>query len=185
MNKELKARLTEEFAKVYKTDEKMIKFCVDSISGMVELESGSMYCFEKPSIETRFCFGYGQNGISTEEDFENAVACRKRISQKEAFFAANMEKFNDLEKTFNYEGNVYGTYKYDKTEMNLRNLYTEDYKRYWGKIHGIVAEVLTETDKINLLKELENQKKMFEKRLETYWKRFGASKLKTWTYLVD
>ena len=34
-------------------------------------------CFDKPRINTSFCFGYGLNGVSTQEDYEGA---RNQIS---------------------------------------------------------------------------------------------------------
>jgi uncharacterized protein (DUF1015 family) len=174
-----------EYAKIWKTDTKMIDYCVKKITGIVQFEDSGYYCFEKPSIETRFCFGYGQNGISTEEDYENAAEEMRKASEKEVFFAENMRVFEALEEMINYDGIVYSVNRYDNPNVKLRSLTTDYEERKWGKIYGTVMSKITPVDRLMLKKELENQKKKFEKRLETYWKRFGASKLKTWTYLVD
>ena len=42
-----------------------------------------------------------------------------------------------------------------------------------------------ELDHIEKHKRKDGQKENFEKRLHTYLKRYGLSKLHTWTYLVD
>jgi hypothetical protein len=180
------AEVSAEFKKVWGKDEKMVDFCVKSTSGVVKFEEGGYYLFRKPSIQTRFCFGYGQNGISSVEEFESACEARKQAETKEAFIRENMYGFEDLEETFNFDGPVYIVEDYDgKNGCMLRSLRTEEYKRRWNSLHGTSVGELSETDKENLKKELKAQKKAFMKRLETYWKRYGSSKLKTWTYLVD
>ena len=166
-------------------DKKMVDFCVNKVTGYVELEDGGYFVFEKPSIETRFCFGYGQNGISTEEDFEDAVAAKQNASTKEYFMSENMKKFSDLEEALVYPGKVYSMAQYRNSGLKLRGIKTDEEERLYGKMFGIVVGEITPVDRLRIKDELANQKKMFEKRLETYWKRFGSTKLKTWTYLVD
>jgi hypothetical protein len=176
--------LSVEFTKVWKNDQKMIDYCVKKITGIVQLEDGGYFCFEKPSIETHFCFGYGQNGISTDDDYNDAVAAKNSASTKEYFFQENLKKFQYIEDMINYDGKVYSMEMYC-TKTNLRGLKTDDEERRFGKMFGTVISEITPVDRLNIKRELTNQKKKFEKRLETYWKRFGSSKFKTWTYLVD
>ena len=58
-----------EFLQVNNFDAK----CFDARYYEYLLKFGDCFLgFEKPSIQTRFCFGYGQNGISTEEDYKRA-----------------------------------------------------------------------------------------------------------------
>ena len=174
-----------EYEKVYKNDVKMIDYCIKKTSGIVQFEDGSYYCFEKPSIETHFCFGYGQNGISTEEDYNDAVAAKNMASEKEYFIAENMKKFQDLEDVIEYDGNVYSIIRYANHKVMLSSLTTDKEERKWGKIYGHVLSTITPVDRIMFKNELKKQKEKFMKRLETYWKKYGNSKLKTWTYLVD
>ena len=173
-----------EYAKVWGKDVKMVDFCVKRTTGVVQLSDGGYFCFVKPSIETRFCFGYGQNGISTDEDYNDAEAARRNASTKEFFFKENMRVFDFLESLLDYEGKVYSMQSY-KGESLLRNLKTDEEEHIYGKMFGTVVSTITQEDREALKAELANQKKKFEKRLETYWKRYGASKFKTWTYLVD
>jgi hypothetical protein len=175
----------KEFEKVWKNDKKMVDFCMKSISGIVKLEDGGYYCFEKHSINTHFCFGYGQNGISTEEDYNDALAAKKNASEKDYFFQENLSIFDDLENLIKYDGKVYSINRYSDNNANLRNLTSDEEEKKWGKIHGTIVSELTPIDRLNLKIELKIQKEKFNKRLETYWKKYGSSKLKTWTYLVD
>jgi hypothetical protein len=185
MNNSFKDLVKAEFEKVWKTDKKMVEYCMKKTSGIVQFEDGCFYCFEKPTIRTRFCFGYGQNGISTDEEFEDAVEARRNASTKEYFFAENLAIFDDLENMLNDDTTkLYSVGQYDGT-VNLSGVKSDEEERIFGKIFGVIKSELTPVDRLMLKRELENQKKMFIKRLETYWKRYGASKFKTWTYLVD
>ena len=140
----------------------------------------------KYDFKSQFTTGYNYlTPKITEEDYENAAEEMRKASEKEVFFAENMRVFETLEEMINYDGIVYSVNRYDNPDIKLRSL-TNDYEeRKWGKIWGTVISEITPVDRLMLKKELENQKKKFKKRLETYWKRYGASKLKTWTYLVD
>jgi hypothetical protein len=176
--------IKKEYEKIWKSDTKMVDFCVKKTIGIVHLEDGGYFCFEKPSIETHFCFGYGQNGISTEEDYNDAVAAKNNASTKEYFFKENMRKFQDIEDMLKHDGKVYSMAMYNK-ESNLRGLKSDEEERRFGKMYGTIISEITPVDRLNIKIELANQKKKFEKRLETYWKKYGSSKFKTWTYLVD
>ena len=189
--KELKELVKVELEKVWTRkngtiDEKMVKFCLGEISGIVELEDGGFYCFKKPSIRTHFCFGYGQNGISTEEDMNDASAASENAKKKENFTAENMSVFDEMNDLIKFEGNVYSMVQYNRgDDVKLRSFFTQEYVDRWGMMKACVIGTISMKDRVNLKLELENQKKKFAKRLETYWKRFGSSKLRTWTYLVD
>ena len=52
-------------------------------------------------------------------------------------------------------------------------------------ILSVKGSLISDADKQKIRKEIELQKVKFTKRLETYWKRYGSSKLTTSTYLVD
>ena len=81
-----------------------------------------------------------------------------------------------------------------KVYMFNSNYKNKCYVRFLNKYE---FENLTEHEKKNLLRELtkteikeildvyKKQKENFTKRLNTYLKKYGLSKLHTWTYLVD
>ena len=163
--------LKNEFEKIY--NPKMVDYFLKGVSGFVTFENGFIHLFYKKSIKTSFCFGYGY-GIT----FEEANAERKKLNEKENFIASNMENTYKL-----YDDAIkIKLYACRKGNSNLCTLEKEEYAlSHDDKEHY----VLTAKDKEMLEKELNHQKEMFLKRLETYWKKYGSSKLKTWTYLVD
>ena len=148
--------------------------------------------FKKPSIQTRFCFGYGQNGISTEDDYERARSQEHKMdTNQEAFINANLEGLNasikDIE-TFMKEkcfANRYNKIFICKNNCNhLAYLaWSWDYDNIRNK-DAIIKEA-TKEDLLLIIEVYKQQIENFKKRLNTYLKRYGLSKLTTWTYLVD
>ena len=62
----------------------------------------SFLLFSKPDIKTRFCFGYGLNGVSTQEDYNNAREAEKYASESEKYFInENSKEIN--QNILNYE----------------------------------------------------------------------------------
>ena len=54
---------------------------------------------------------------------------------------------------------------------------------YWSNLRDL--EMLTKEERQELVKGYEEVRKAFIKRLNTYLKRYGLSKVRTWTYLSD
>lgn len=153
------------------------------------LTGGERVLIEKPSMKTSFCFGYGQNGISTEEDFQDAAAARDSMNQFSAFLAANLRGLKEeLQELLDGKLVSYCCQKYTKV-VYVRTW--RDERRYevtWrSEYQTPFAEerLLTPVDLHILARGKQAQIADLEKRCKTYWKRFGASKLHTWTYLVD
>ena len=148
--------------------------------------------FTKPSIKTRFCFGYGQNGISTEEDYEGARSQERNMeTNQQAFINANLEGLNasikDIE-TFIKEkcfANRYNKIFICKNSCNhLAYLaWSWDYDNIRDK--EMIIREATKEDLLLIIEVYKQQIENFKKRLNTYLKRYGLSKLTTWTYLVD
>ena len=187
---ELKELATVEFEKVWTSsrgivDKKMVKYCVDKVTGIVELSDGGFVCFEKPSIQTSFCFGYGFCGCSTTEESDAAAAMVKAAREKEYFVNENMSVFNKYEKLLESD-NLYVTQEYyrAKEDSKIYRVISLDDARYERLGVNKLYKITTE-DIENLKKELFNQKVKFAKRLETYWKKYGNTKLRTWSFLMD
>lgn len=161
---------------------------IQSTTHYVRFENGMIFLFRKPSIQTEFCYGYGFCGVSTEEEERGAESRSEAIKEKENFFHANMDYFRDLEKTLNdlcENEKVYASNNYENSHFVY--IFNDDDAMlnhfYETKIKD--AYVLSAKD-IKAMKEaVLVGKQMFLKRLETYWKRFGSSKIRSWTYLSD
>lgn len=177
--------LKPEFEKVWKKDSKMVDYCINQITGVCNLSNDKIFIFEKQSIKTSFCYGFGQNGIAAEGEVEEAAESAKNARQKENFIVNNLERsFVDCEAIEKEDVKLYALPHY-REETNIVSIYSEEFfESYPFKKKDVLFE-LSQDDIHKLREELANQKEMFKKRLETYWKKFGATKLKTWTYLVD
>ena len=154
--------------------------------------------FKKPSIQTRFCFGYGQNGISTEEDYEGARSQERNMeTNQQAFINANLEDLNKsiknlqefIDNFFDNKNTCFSS-RYNKIFI-CKNSYNHlaylawswDYDNIRNK-DDIIKEA-TKEDLLLIIEVYKQQIENFKKRLNTYLKRYGLSKLTTWTYLVD
>ena len=155
-------------------------------------------CFKKPDIETSFCFGYGQNGISTQEDYECARSQERNMeTNKQAFINANLEDLNKhiknietfISQWINKEEKFFSS-KYNKIFI-CKNSYEHkaylawswDYENIRNK--DMIIREATKEDLLLIIEVYKQQIENFKKRLNTYLKRYGLSKLTTWTYLVD
>ena len=149
-------------------------------------------CFSKPDIKTRFCFGYGLNGVSSQEDYEGARSQERNMeTNQQAFINANLEGLNksieDIE-TFIKEKCFANRYnKIFICKNSCKHLaylaWSWDYDNIRNK-DAIIKEA-TKEDLLLIIEVYKQQIENFKKRLNTYLKRYGLSKLTTWTYLVD
>lgn len=188
--KELKQRYAEILAAdVWHNDQKMVAFCVKEAAYIVELEDGSILAIEKPRIEKNFCFGYSDSRYDTEDyDRANDMAHHAKTST-EYFLKENLKDINDtiarLEGTRNSSPRlVYKIripYSGQPADSKLKALHTF---QFWDES----AEKYPTLEGENLRRVIEGYKIVkadFEKRLQTYLKRYGMSKVRAWSYWQD
>lgn len=183
--KELKATYNELLKDVWK-DESMIKYCLNKAAYIIELEGGELIEIEKPTIETRFCFGAGLNGYCTEEDWNDANDMAHHARTNEEYFKKeNLKKIDEQIESIKKE--TFHTWKiaphyYTQSKGNkLSSLVLE----YWGENRYPEAREATAEDKRRIVEGLKVVKAQFEKRLNTYLKRYGLKNIITWAYLRD
>jgi len=180
MDASLKVLVENEINRVWTSSAEYIK---SKLTNAYITTDGRIVIFEKPTIKTTFCFGYGQNGISTNEDEDRAHNNCQASKEKDVFFANNIEEnFGNLEKIM-ADPVIFRNATYHEPNGNLWKV-EERHKYTWGWEDRKYIE-LPEKDKDGIRAKLEEEKAKFIKRLETYWKRYGNTKLHTWTYLVD
>ena len=192
-----------EIAKVYPNDKSMLDYHRKEWSGGVRLQNGGIVCFEKPRIDTQFCFGYSSCGQGPEYEEANA-ACRAAKSE-EYFLQHNLsgmdEEIRALECNCDYPQGEYN-HRYDGKAWFLQRVsYTGEREplnvwRYyawrewdvnnepWRYTPGMY-EKMSDADRQTILAGLKREREKFDKRLHTYLKRYGTSKLRTWTYWMD
>ena len=155
-------------------------------------------CFRKPDIKISFCFGYGQNGITIEDDIDRAYGQQRNMeTSQQAFINANLEALNksikDIEtfisQWIDKEEKCFSS-RYNKIFI-CKNSYNHLAYLAWSWDYDNIRDkemIIREATKEDLLLIIEVYKQQienFKKRLNTYLKRYGLSKLRTWTYLVD
>lgn len=191
---DIKARyidiLTNE---VWKDSKSMIDYSIKKTGYIIPLEGGDMAIIEKPTIQTAFCFGYGYCGVSTEEDYEGAHGMVKHARTNEQYFIdKNLEDINHMIDELSNPSNViYKAVKFSTSpdNSNLKSIFIvekwTDPKEDFHYSNYRSIEKCTDHEKAEILKGYEEVKKAFTKRLNTYLKRYGLSKIKAWSYLVD
>ena len=184
----------EEMADYWKNDAGMMKHFKTTTALVVELANGDLIPIDKPTIETRFCFGYGLYGVSTDEEYKDAENMRRHAETNQDYFIKeNLKGINEIiEALKNNDLEVYTALHYIGQKPGTK---TKDYQitKVWENPENNPAwwanykelEKMTGTDRQKLIAGYEEVKQAFIKRLNTYLKRYGLSKLDTWTYLVD
>ena len=178
--KEVNAKFMEELKLVWGKNQDMIDYCIKEAFEIVELDNGFIFDIKKPRIETSFCYGYGQFGMSTVDEEEGASEKARAVREFENFKNANIkDNFESLLKRIE-KGNYYMVqYTGGKNLVGIAN------QSSWHfDMKDVVGEI-TDNDRAKIKEACDRAIKRFEKRLETYWKRYGSSKLRVWTYLVD
>jgi len=126
----------------------------------------------KPSIETRFCF----HDEGPQYDFYCKLKEREE-NMKEYFLSENRKAFTRDIDFINEHGHIYVKAPDSSVEACLCH---SDY--IWGRKE---AERATEEETALILDGLKFALAKFDTRLNAYVKRYGISKLHTWTYWAD
>lgn len=174
---------------VWKRSPSMRDYYEKELFDVVTLSDGSMIEVENHDIETRFCFGSGYNGVSTAEDDDNAERLAAAARTNEEFFRnENIKPVDDYieyiksDKDFRLVNKyiVQGSEKFkDVTRYDPFGSYVHSDEKVAN------APKLTEEDKALFVQALQAERENFAKRIETYLKRYGLSKIVSWTYLSD
>lgn len=139
----------------------------------VKLDSGDIVGIEKPKIKTRFCFSYGYCGVSTPEEYNNAEACAKHARTKQQYFID--ENLKQLDYNFDDE----------TMALKLGNGIARVVEKAHYYYNAKDLQLLTANDLQRVADAYEVVKQAFIKRLNSYLKRYGLTKIDTWTYLSD
>ncbi len=134
---------------------------------------------------TSLCFGAGFNGKALEEELRSArEGARKAREDEEFFINENMEEagisriIKELENKEKYCFVLGDDMSPDcsRTEISFGNFFMKFVA--WQRL-------ATDEERELILAAYERVKASFEKRLKTYLKRYGLSKVRSWSYIVD
>ena len=174
---ELTQQYLDECRKEFNSD-KMVDYFRKRLDFVVKLSNGLFVPFEKPTIQTRFCFGYSTLGQGPS--YEEATESERNAYNEEYFMRVNLLDITKSIRMLKDKLTVIRYRKKYKGDGNICSLvwpsWYEDYEQY---------PVLSDEDRQLLIDSCYKQKEHFEKRLRTYLKRYGLSKIDTWTYWID
>lgn len=186
--------MDKNFKNIYRADlgtiwnEHMIDWELKQLSNAVQFEDDRYIVFNKPTIETHFCFGYGYCGMSTEEEYQDASNAEKHARTSEQYFIdENLKNLKALKEAFeDSDDSVYIFTKYN-SESDFCNLMGYTFIRPWELVPSNLRNVrkLTNAERRQCAEAVQEEIVKFTKRLNIYLKRYGLSKLHTWTYLSD
>lgn len=178
-----------ELAKVWGTDERMIDYCIRTTQSLIKLSTGQLFATTLPEIEKEFCFGYSScgQGPSFEECQQNHDDFLKH--KEEYFYKKNLRSFDsyiDQLSTDHYRKPYLISEYHSDAKANIAVVsWIGDFDFDCGHIRRDECTPLSDTDKEAIKSVYLSDKKAMMKRLETYLKKYGTSKLRSWTYWID
>lgn len=197
--KERQKELKEKYmniicAEVWKDSKHMQDYARKECAYVVELENGDITTIDKPRIEKNFCFGAGMYATASEEEMNRAEdMVAKSQTDFEYFRKENMKDIDEIIEKL--QDKSYKTYKFicyygQKTGSKLKDFSVCrlcDSPEYnpgrWSRNTDL--EELTEDERKSLIAGYEEVKKQFNKRINTYLKKYGLSKVHAWSYICD
>ena len=184
---ELRERYREIQKKRWSSNEKMINFCVDSVTRFVLLDNGSIAIILKPPIKKSFCFGYSFDS-GNNDSYDRALSMVEHASTKDDYFLEkNLEEMLKKKERLNGEFRDYGNNllhpciyqdhsSKEVSEIAFRN--DEDIRE------GGYTK-LSENERKAFVEAYDIEIEAFQKRLLAYLKRYGLSNINVWSYWRD
>ena len=181
--------LKEEFAKIWENSKEMQDYGLKKTSNCVLTSFGGLVAFDKPKIETKFCFGYSDCGQG--QSFDEANQQKANFGEKQ-FLRNNLADMREVLNLF--EGKkeypdqntkyLYFARRYsDSNIFSMVFLYDDAPNAMAWRFNGL--EKATEEDFQKCYATQKQEYEKFEKRLKSYLKRYGTEKIQTWTYWAD
>lgn len=199
-----KDMLKREFSKAWH-DEKMIDFCTNKVAACAVLSSGEILTIDKQHIKTDFCFG--ESGYDYNEASEAAAHARTSADyfkrENMAYFKRWLEELNEVKnESSKYKLVIYpNQYDRQSEDCKLRGfgfVKTSDVIEacggscYLSELPGKELTVNFRACRIATSAEIDALTEAFkttaaahEKKVDNYLKRYGMSKVHSWTYWRD
>ncbi len=197
----LKDELRAEYARIYDGNyPKWIDSHIRNIATVAVLPSGEFVPINKEHIKTRFC--YGESGYDADEAWDMAHTAK---TNETYFKMKNMEHYDEIigklkEDELNH-GDLWLVFGQDGKgklllakfmrltdiiqafgeECFLEQLPGKEFVNSWNATFRIA----TAEEKKCVLEAYERARAMHEKKVDAYLKRYGLSKVESWTYWRD
>ena len=171
---------------VWKNDTHMVDYCIKESAHIVELQNGDIVTIDRPRIEKDFCFGYSCSSHDTESfDHAQDMSAHAREST-DYFMRQNLKDLDNMiallegKQASRFDFYTGTHYTGQPADSKLKQVVQLD---RWGEHAGY--SLLSESDRAAMLEGYRQVRADFVKRLQTYLKRYGTSKVHSWTYWRD
>lgn len=153
----------------------------DSTAHVLKLSNGFLLPFDKPKITNSFYFGEDERGAGTpySETMEHALKCCNIAKSEDYFMQANLRGYDELLKLIDENDEFYVCKTYRDETVNVVDWHAETWRNvreYREKYPLTSEEVALIRNTILMLRS------KFEKRLKTWYKKYGAKHIKTGTF---
>lgn len=181
-NKELKEAYAEMYANMWNKKgttawDRDYKYILSSTCIVIKLSDDTLIGIDKPHIETRFCYSYDE--IGNLDSIAEACNHASRGPGKEEFLNDNLSRFNNMINALEDEDETLYVSPSNRNEKFGGISFWNTYQ------HGSVPEtyrIVNAQDRQLILQAYIKAKEMFVKRLNTYLKKYGLSKIRSWSY---
>lgn len=183
------SRLMQEVELIWPNDKVMKKHFEKNTTQVIPLYDDYFITMEKKGIETRFCFGYSTCGQGPE--YDDCQETYRNVNKDLAAYFMDYNKkhapYDEWLKDLNDPTKDLYCWVHFMSGKNLLNWTTATQYEAEKKIRLISGKAfrISNSYKETIKKAVEAEKAAFEKRLDEYIKRYGTSKLRTWTYWID
>ncbi len=204
-DKERQKELIEKYAQLYGGDDKKsVDYMRSAVAYVVELDDGTLYAIDKPTIKKDFCFNRDYNGRATEESERNADEMAHHARTQESYFInQNMAGLLEQLKRFDVDSITDGDdfylqrYRYKKPYAHNGQYgtdgiawieFVDDYANSDKERAEAVEKgfrPLTDNEIKKIIAAYKFVIEQHKKRIEAYLKRYGLNHLNVWTYYSD
>ena len=184
---EIRELFAAEQAKLWGNDKRMVDHCVKKAEVVIRLTGGELVEIERPSITTSHCEGEDDGRGRSMAD---AQAGCDYFETEEGFKRTNIRGFDKdmVSAATRKEGSLWGeplkfyvTTKY----YNGENTLICDFHRTTKSRANAIRREANAEDIRRLRVGYMMVRRSFVRRVNAYWRRFGNSKLRTWTYWTE
>ena len=177
--------LLEEFLDKSEPSSYMKNYYRKEVEQIAEIKDGYLIV-DKPRIKTSFCFGSGWNGISSleEDEIANDLANQARTDE-DYFLEENLQELNKrikvLEDSLISDADSFNKVVLIKNGFNQYSVAARRHAEYWDEEYTEA----TEKEVKEILSLYVSVRENFKRRLSIYLKKYGLTKINSWTYLRD
>lgn len=196
-------RYRADISAVWGPNESMIKYCLGQVQGIAELKDGRYFILEKQPIEKYFCYGYSLSRYDTEDYDRANRAADNALKDKNNFIRENMKRINQAIQALDdpyympvvrkcYPGHDCGGLVSLEYERIVNILDDCGGSANLEEIKGTIIEgngrryyILTDEEKEMVRAAYKVAAEQHEKKVLAYLKRYGLSKVHSWSYWQD